>query len=107
MTMTAPRDTLFVLDTDWADPELGGVRKFYCKDCVTVEGLLALFPERAANIDVVRVAWPRPRRPVIARLGEDNQNLPALAYGEGGFANDIESLLHALHVRHGFPERHP
>lgn len=104
--MTA-RDTLFVLDTDWADPAYGGTRHFYCKDCITVEGLLAAFPERAVNIEVVRVPWPRPRAAVVAQLGEENQNLPALAFAEGGFANDIEGVLAALHTRHGFPERHP
>lgn len=101
------KDRLFVLDADWADPALGGERHFYCKDCVTVEGLLALFPERAANIEVVRVGWPRPRAAVVEALGEANQNLPALAFAEGGFANEIEALLAALHTRHGFPERHP
>ncbi|MBT0668701.1 DUF3088 family protein [Novosphingobium profundi] len=105
--MTSTKDTLFVLDTDWADPELGGARRFYCKDCVTVEGLLALFPERAARIEVVRVGWPRPRAAVVERLGEANQNLPALVFAEGGFANEIEAILAALHTRHGFPERHP
>ncbi|MGH6745666.1 DUF3088 family protein [Novosphingobium sp.] len=101
------KDTLFVLDTDYADPAFGGERRFYCKDCVTVEGLLALFPDRAGNIEVVRVGWPRPRAAVVAAVGEENQNLPALAFAEGGFANDIEGVLAALHSRHGFPERHP
>jgi hypothetical protein len=101
------RDTLFLLDHEFADPAFGGERIFYCKDCMTVEGLLATFPDRAAKLDVVRVAWPRPRAAVIARLGEANQNLPALAFSEGGFAGEIEALLAALHARHGFPERHP
>lgn len=101
------RDTLFLLDPDWADPAHGGERRFYCKDSMTVEGLLATFPERAADIDVVRVAWPRPRAQVVAAIGEENQNLPALVFAEGGFANEIEALLAALHARHGFPERHP
>lgn len=100
------RDTLYLLDPDWADPVYGGERRFYCKDSITVEGLLATFPKRAANIDVVRVAWPRPRTQVVAAIGEENQNLPALVW-EGGFANDIEAVLAALHIRHGFPERHP
>lgn len=104
--MMTGKDTLFVLDTDWADPALDG-RRFYCKDCVTVEGLIALFPERAGNIEIVRVGWPRPRAAVVEALGEENQNLPALAFAEGGFANDIEAVLAALHTRHGFPERHP
>ena len=101
------RDTLFLLQHDFADPEYGGERLFYCKDCVTVEGLLALFPALAADFELVRVSWPRPRAAVVAALGEDNQNLPALAFAEGGFVNEIEALLAALHTRHGFPERHP
>ncbi|MFT4053669.1 MAG: DUF3088 family protein [Novosphingobium sp.] len=100
------KDTLFVLDFDWPDPAYDG-RRFYCKDSVTVEGLLALFPDRAENIEVVRVGWPRPRDAVVEMLGEANQNLPALAFAEGGFVNAIEPLLQALHERHGFPERHP
>ena len=100
------RDRLFLLDHDYADPALGGVRRFYCKDCMTVEGLLAAFPERAANIDVIRVPWPRPRAEVAEAIGEANQNLPALVW-DGGFANEIEPLLAALAERHGFPERHP
>jgi len=100
------RDTLFLLEHEFADPALGGERVFYCKDCLTIEGLLATFPERAAKLDVVRVPWPRPRAAVVAAIGEANQNLPALVW-EGGFANEIEALLRALHERHGFPERHP
>jgi len=100
------RDTLFLLDHEWADPAYGGERLFYCKDCMTIEGLLATFPDRAANIEVVRVPWPRPRAAVVDAIGEANQNLPALAW-DGGFANEIEALLAALHTRHGFPERHP
>lgn len=105
------RDTLFLLEHEFADPEFGGTRVFYCKDCMTIEGLLATFPERAANIDVVRVPWPRPRAAVVAAIGEANQNLPSLAWpkedGSFGFANEIEALLAALAERHGFPERHP
>ena len=100
------RDTLFLLEHEWADPAYGGERVFYCKDCITIEGLLAAFPERAANIDVVRVPWPRPRAAVVEAIGAENQNLPVLVW-EGGFVNEIEPLLAALAERHGFPERHP
>ena len=100
------RDTLYLLDPEFADEALPG-RAFYCKDCMTVEGLLAAFPASAARLDVVRVAWPRPRAQIVALLGEENQNLPSLVLAEGGFVNEIEALLAALHTRHGFPERHP
>ena len=99
------RDRLFLLESRFADPALRG-RDFYCRDCITIEGLLAAFPDRAANIEVIRVAYPRPRQQVIEAIGEANQNLPALVW-DGGFANEIEALLAALHARHGFPERHP
>lgn len=100
------RDTLFLLDHEFADPALGGERVFYCRDCMTIEGLLAAFPDRAAKLEVIRVPWPRPRAAVVAALGEANQNLPALVW-DGGHANEIEPLLAALAQRHGFPERHP
>ena len=99
------RDRLFLLQSEFEDAELPG-RRFYCKDCITIEGLLAAFPERAADLDVIRVAYPRPRPAVIAAIGAENQNLPALVW-DGGFANEIEALLAALAERHGFPERHP
>ena len=100
------RDTLYLLEPQFDDPALPG-RAFYCKDCITVEGLLAAFPASAARLDVIRVAYPRPRADIVALLGEENQNLPSLVLAEGGFVNEIEALLAALHTRHGFPERHP
>ncbi|SNS17460.1 Protein of unknown function [Sphingomonas laterariae] len=100
------KDRLFLLDSRFSDDALPG-RSFYCKDCITVEGLLAAFPDKAANLDVIRIPYPRPRALVVEALGAENQNLPALAFDEGGFVNEIEALLHALHTRHGFPERHP
>ncbi|MEZ0241776.1 MAG: DUF3088 family protein [Sphingomonas sp.] len=56
---------------------------------------------------MIRVPWPRPRAAVVEAIGAENQNLPSLVFGEGGFVNEIEALLAALHSRHGFPERHP
>jgi hypothetical protein len=99
------RDRLFLLEPRFDDPAMPG-RTFHCQDCMTVEGLLAAFPELTANLDVIRVAYPRPRAGVVAAIGEANQNLPALVW-DGGFANDMPGLLAALHQRHGFPERHP
>ncbi|MCX8474473.1 MAG: DUF3088 family protein [Sphingomonas sp.] len=99
------RDRLFLLESTFADPALPG-RTFYCRDCITIEGLLAALPDRAAKLEVIRIPYPRPRAAVIEAIGEANQNLPALVW-DGGFANEIEPLLAALHTRHGFPERHP
>ncbi len=113
------RDRLFLLDPTFADPALPG-RTFYCRDCVTIDGLLALFPEAAARLDVIRVPYPRPRAAVVQAAGVANQNLPLLVLAEGAdptladgrhgetwFAADLKTILRALHRRHGFPEAHP
>ncbi|GGD60120.1 hypothetical protein GCM10011411_20360 [Aurantiacibacter arachoides] len=91
---------------DYADPAHGG-ETFYCEACMTVEGLLATYPDRAMRLEIVRVPWPRPRKDVVAAIGVENQNLPALVLAEGGFVNDLPALLAALHERHGFPRPHP
>ncbi|WP_235515078.1 DUF3088 domain-containing protein [Sphingomonas sp. Leaf25] len=113
------RDRLFLLDPTFADPALPG-RSFYCRDCVTIDGLLALFPQAAAGLDVIRVPYPRPRAAVVQAAGIANQNLPLLVFaqgadptladgrhGESWFAADLKTILRALHRRHGFPEAHP
>jgi hypothetical protein len=104
--MTTQPDRLFILEREFADPAFPGV-PFYCRDCILIEGLLAMFPDRAAGLEVVRVPWPRPRAAVVEALGEANQNLPAIALREGGFVNEIGGVLRALHDRHGFPQCHP
>jgi hypothetical protein len=111
-------DRLYILDTQFDDPAFPG-QSFYCRDCITVDGLLSAFPKAAATLEIVRIAYPRPRQDVIALLGEANQNLPVLvldndapadlADGEHEgtyFVGDLKALLHALHIRHGFPEAH-
>ena len=104
--MAQAKDRIFLLPNDYADPEQSG-EVFYCRDCITVEGMLAAFPQLAADIEVIRVPWPRPRTLLVEAIGEANQNCPALVFADGGFANDLPGLLAALHTRHGFPRSHP
>ncbi len=112
-------DQLFLLDPLFEDPALPG-RNFYCRDCIAIDGLLANVSEHAAKLEVIRIAFPRPRNAVIAAIGAANQNLPVLVLAEDApgeladgehdgtrFVGDLKRLLHALHVRHGFPEAHP
>jgi len=113
------RDRLYLLDPSFADPAYPD-RTFYCRDCITIDGLLARFPDKATMLDIIRIPYPRPRDAVIAVVGEAHQNLPllvlapnadpALADGRHDgtyFVSDLKGLLHALHVRHGLPEAHP
>ncbi|WP_294324542.1 DUF3088 domain-containing protein [uncultured Sphingomonas sp.] len=119
LTEQPMRDRLYLLDPSFADPAWPD-RTFYCRDCITLDGLLARFPDKATMLEVIRIPYPRPRADVIAVVGEAHQNLPLLVLAPGAdpaladgrrdgtyFASDLKALLHALHVRHGFPEAHP
>ncbi|ANU06974.1 DUF3088 family protein [Paraurantiacibacter namhicola] len=96
------RDTLFLLERSYTGSDGA---EYFCRDCVEVEGLLALYPELAERMEIVRVPWERPRTAVVQAIGQDEQNCPALVLAEGGFVNTQEALLAALNERHGFPQR--
>ena len=113
------RDRLFLLGPGSEDPAFPG-RLFYCWHCAPIEGVLASFPQLAAKLDVERIPWSRPRQPVIALLGEENQSLPLLvladdatsplrtgSYQGRAFIADKDAILAALSERHGFPDPHP
>ncbi|KQN78290.1 DUF3088 domain-containing protein [Devosia sp. Leaf64] len=87
---------------------------FVCPFCNQIEGLLASFPQLSLDIEVVRVAFPRPRQEVVALVGEANQGLPLLILGDKPpgdarvhdglhFVSDTERILELLAERHRFP----
>lgn len=113
------KDILFLLEPGFEDPAYPG-KKFYCWHCALIEGVLASFPELAKQLDVRRIAWPRPRNGVVALLGEDNQSLPLLILAHGNrsdhqsgeyqgtaFVSEKDAILATLSERHGFPNPHP
>ncbi len=113
------RDILFLLKPGFSDPALPG-QDFYCWHCALMEGVLASFPALAANLDVRRIAFPRPRADVIALIGEPNQSLPVLILADDApegltaashqgrrYVNEPMAILDLLHRRHGFPPAHP
>jgi hypothetical protein len=113
------RDKLFLLRPNFADPAYPG-RLFYCWHCALIEGVLASFPDLGRDLDVVRIAWHRPRQDVIDLVGEENQSLPLLVLASGttsahqtgtydgrAFIADKDAILAALRERYGFPEPHP
>jgi hypothetical protein len=113
------RDKLFLLKPDFEDPAYPGQR-FYCWHCALMEGVLTSFPDLAKRLDVERIAWPRPRFPIIELVGEENQSVPLLVLAGGGtsvhqtaayqgraFISDKDKILAALSERHGFPAPHP
>ncbi|MGF1592928.1 MAG: DUF3088 domain-containing protein [Kiloniellaceae bacterium] len=112
------RDKLFLLRPDFEDPAYPGQR-FYCWHCALMEGVLTSFPELATQLDVERIAWPRPRRPAVDLVGEENQSLPLLVLADGStsphltgtyegraFISEKDKILAVLSERHGFPTPH-
>ncbi|MGV2975190.1 DUF3088 family protein [Roseibium alexandrii] len=80
---------------------------FYCWHCALMEGVLASFPDLGADLNVKRIAWPRPRMDLVELLGEDHQSLPVLVLDDCGFIDDKDAILEALTKRHDLPEPHP
>ena len=74
------RDKLFLLRPDFEDPAYPG-RRFYCWHCALMEGVIASFPHLLWRVDVERIAWPLPRREIIAIVGEENQYRPGARSG--------------------------
>jgi len=112
------RDLLLLLEPGFTDPAQPGER-FVCPHGVAIEGLLASDSGRAAQLDVKRVPFVRPRQDVVAVLDEAHQGLPVLVLGDGHpipddaqtlgdrrFVTDTRRILALLAERHGFPRLH-
>ncbi|MFG1296916.1 DUF3088 domain-containing protein [Xanthobacter variabilis] len=112
------RDRLFLISPGFEDPAVPG-RAFFCPHCNQVEGVLAANPRLTEAIDVVRVPFARPRAPVVALLGEENQSLPVLIFGDTApapadalshqglrFVTDTRRILELIAERHGVPFPH-
>lgn len=79
--MSLRRDTLFILRAPFEDQALEGT--WFCTACATMEGALLANPHWANRIEVKRSAYPRPRREIIALIGEENQSMPVLVLADG------------------------
>ncbi|MGR3908504.1 DUF3088 domain-containing protein [Burkholderia sp. SR8] len=79
------KDTLFILRPGFFKDSEG---PFYCGDSVAVEGLLSFYPQLRDAVAVEYVDAPRPRKPIVALIGEDNQSAPVLVLADGHAPND-------------------
>lgn len=73
------QDLLVLLTPGFQRPDHPADARFVCPQCNILEGLLAAQPALAQQLQVQRVAFPRPRAEVVALVGEENQGLPLLA----------------------------
>ncbi|WP_343583015.1 DUF3088 domain-containing protein [Herbaspirillum sp.] len=112
------RDLLLLLEHDFTDPAHPGER-FACPDGLPIEGLLARDPQRAQNLDIKRLPFPKPRAEVVAALDAEHQSLPVLILGDQlpapddahsldgkRFVTDTRRILELLAQRHGFARVH-
>lgn len=110
------KDKLYLIKPGFTDPNRDDC-PFVCPFCNQIEGLLASFPDFAAQIEVEHVDFPRPRAPVIAAIGDANQALPLLVFGDNPpddasrhgdvvYVQDTNAILTLLATRHGFPKLH-
>lgn len=110
------KDQIFLIAPGFTGPKRDD-GPFVCPFCNQIEGILASFPDLAKSVDVSRLPFPRPRQPVIELIGEDNQGLPVLVFGDNPpadakvakgryFIDDTKRILALLAERHGFPKVH-
>jgi hypothetical protein len=79
---TQARPKLFLLKPSFVDPK-AGPGDWFCVHCAMLEGLLLQHPDMAAQLDVHRIDFERPRPAVIAELGEAHQVCPVLVLPPG------------------------
>lgn len=116
--MKPARDTLFILQAPFEDAALDG--SWFCTACATMEGALLASPHWASRIDVKRSAFPRPRRDIIALIGEANQSMPVLVLAAGStpptdakesagvfFLDEAKSITRYLAAAYGGAGPHP
>lgn len=89
---TAPiQDTLFLAAPGF---RVEGHGPYYCGDGIAIEGLLGLYPEVQQWLSVQRIAFERPRQPVVSLLGEDHQSLPVLVLAADSDSYGLEFASH-------------
>ena len=110
------QDTLYLLEPGFPDPKLGDA-SWYCPSCAQLEGLLAHAPALRERLQVVRLAFARPRQMLVELLGEAHQSCPVLVLGggEGGqpaptgkrFIAGAGPIAEYLAQAYGTPRPHP
>ncbi len=116
-------DILFLLKPNFLDSarDADGI-SYYCPDCAFLEGVLAYYPELRQKLDIRYIDYPRPRREIVALVGEEHQGCPNLIvdpanYGYSGISefyrfndryhtDDTRLLVNYLSAVYGVPVAH-
>lgn len=85
------KDTLYVLRPGFRDK--GAV--YFCPYSAQVIGFLSYYPEVRSTLEVVELAFDKPRKPLSDVLGEAHQSAPMLVLaGDGTPVTDV-TIAHA------------
>jgi len=97
---------LFLLKADFLDASRSDGKRYFCPDCVMLEGLLSYYPRLRDELDVQYVNFARPRQVLINLIGEDNQSCPVLVLEDGSFINETSEIIRHLTDYHQVGQSH-
>ena len=97
---------LFLLKADFKDANYGDNEKFYCPDCVLIEGLLSYYPKLRNELEVNYLDFARPRKVLVDLLGEANQGCPVLVLEDGSFLNETNEICEYFTQHHQIGKSH-
>lgn len=99
-------EKLFLLKADFQDASRADGKRYFCSDCVLLEGLLSYYPQLSKELEVKYVNFARPRQVLVDLLGEENQSCPVLVLENGTFINETDDIIHHLNVYHQIGHKH-
>ena len=99
-------EKLFLLKADFKDADRGDGKRYFCPDCVMLEGLLSYYPRVREELDVRYVNFARPRNVLVDLIGEANQSCPVLVLEDGTFINETDEIIRNLTKYHQVGEQH-
>lgn len=97
---------LFLLKADFKDDSRADGKRYFCPDCVMIEGLLSYYPRLLDELEVKYVNFARPRPALVDLLGEENQSCPVLVLEDGTFINDTAGIIKHLIEKHQIGHAH-
>jgi len=97
---------LFLLKADFQDASRADGKRYFCPDCVMLEGLLSYYPRLSSEIEVKYVNFARPRQTIIDLIGEANQSCPVLVLEDGSFINETNEIIRHLTEYHQVGQAH-
>jgi len=97
---------LFLLKADFQDASRADDKKYFCPDCVMIEGLLSFYPKLRSELEVTYVDFARPRKVLVDLVGEANQSCPVLVLEDGSFINEPNEIIRHLTEKHQIGNSH-